>query len=457
MGIQFSGLSSGLDTATIVKEMMALERAPITRMSTEKTWHSSRLQAFTELDSRLRAFSDAIKDLNYSSTLNKRTVGQSTSDFLTATVGADALAGTSYQVEVVALAQVQKSISATGVADKQATQFGGGELRLTIDGEEHGISLEGAENSLEDVAKAINKAGLGVSASIINDGSNTPYRLVLTGQKTAQTFSLDASGLAGGEGLGGFTTAQTAQKAHVRVDGIDIYSASNTIAEGIPGVKLDLLQAKEGTTTNLSVTQDSKAIKASIESFVKAYNDILSFIGGQSVTTAENGEQKGGGVLGGDAGVNSVKRQLQRMLTQSVPNAGAFTTLSQLGLETQKDGTLKINSDTLTKAIDNNMSDIVNLFTDSGEQQGIISQYKDYLFKITSSATGLLQGRKTSINASIKRIDSRIESMELRLEKRQSNLEKQFSAMESLMSGFNAQSSYLTQQMNMLNNMLTNK
>ena len=114
MTIQFGGLATGLDTGNIVEQLMALERQPITRLETDKTWLNNRLTAFTELDTKLKSFADSIKNLGDADTLLQRSVKQSSEDFLSATVSSDAQAGTSYQVEVVSLAQVQKSVSARG-------------------------------------------------------------------------------------------------------------------------------------------------------------------------------------------------------------------------------------------------------------------------------------------------------------------------------------------------------
>jgi len=243
---------------------------------------------------------------------------------------------------------------------------------------------------------------------------------------------------------------QSATRAHIRVDTIDIYSDSNTLSEAIPGVTLDLLKAETGKTTSLNVAIDKTSIKSTIEAFAKGYNEVVSFITGQSVINEE-----GGGVLGGDSGINSIKRHLQGMLTQPFQNSGVFTTMSQLGFETQKNGTLVINDKTLSAAINDNLDGVVSLLAGENGQDGLATQFQDYLDSMTDSSSGMLNGRKESINNNIKRLDKQITMMESRLEKRQLTLESQFSAMETLVSGLNSQSSYLTQQMNMLSNMMS--
>lgn len=460
MTIQFGGLATGLETGSIIEQLMALEKKPITRLEADKTWLNNRSSAFTELDTKLKSFADSIKNLNYSDTLLKRAVKPSSEEFLTASASREALPGTSYQVEVVSLAQVQKSVAQIGVASKTNSSFGTGSLNLTVEGTSHSIDITATNNSLEGIMKAINDADLGVTAGIINDGTGTPYRLILTGEDVAKTFSLNSDGLTGGtytlgnfnvdDGSGTITNppVQAAAQAHVRVDTIDIYSDSNTLTEAIPGVTIDLLQAKEGSTTNLNISIDKSSIKSTIEAFAKGYNEVIGFITSQSVINKE-----GGGVLGGDSGINSIKRHLQSMLTQPFNNSGAFTTMSQLGFETQKDGTLLVNDKILSAAINDNLDGVVSLLAGEENTKGLATQFKDYLYEMTNSGTGMLKGRKDSINTSLKRIDSKIASMEARLEQRQKTMEAQFSAMETLVSGLNAQSSYLTQQMTILSNM----
>ena len=452
MTIQFGGLATGLDTSSIIDQLMELERRPLSLLEKDKTWLNSRLQAFTELDTKLKSFADGIKELGDANTLLQRSIRQSSDALLTARVDSNAQAGASYQVEVVSLAQVQKSVSA-GVASKTDALFGTGSLSLTLDGDvtAHTIDIGDGQNSLTGIMNAINTADLGVRASIINDGSDTPFRLVLTGNDPAKSFTLDATGLTGGTvALDLGAPVQQATRAHIRVDTIDIYSDSNTLTEAIPGVSLDLTRAEVGTLTSLNVTTDRDSIKATIEAFAKGYNEVVGFITSQSTM---NGAK--GGVLGGDSGIGTIKRRLQTMLTQPLSNSGVFTALSQLGFETRKDGTLQVNEKTLNAAIDGNLDSVVSLLAGENGVDGIAGQFQDYLDTLTDSVSGLLKGRKDSIDSNLRRLDTRITSMEMRLEKRQQMLERQFSAMESLISGLNAQSSYLSQQMTAITNMMS--
>ncbi|PLX91433.1 MAG: hypothetical protein C0620_11535 [Desulfuromonas sp.] len=534
MAISFSGLATGLDTGSIVEQLMAAERAPITSLQSDRTWLLSRQQAYKTFDSKLNSFLSGIQKLGSSDDLQQKTASVSRDDFLSASVGVDALPGTSYQIEVVSLAQVQKGVS-QGYQDKEAASFGMGSLTLNVGDDVTTIAIDETNNSLQGIMEAINAADSGVTASIINDGTDSPYRLVLTGADVATSFSLesdlpqfngdvttlttggyadaeaalfgggtlslstgfdiaitansslnairdainaesaltgvsatvedDGSGgyklslaggdivstdLSGGDGADPFSmaTTQDATQAHIRVDNIDIYSTSNTLSEAVPGVTLDLLSAEEGTTTNLTVDLNEDAIKAQIKSFVTGYNDVVSFVTSQSSINGSDG-----GILSGDSGLSMVKRRLQNMLTQQMSNSGTFTALSQLGLQTQRNGTLELDDDILTDAIQNDLSSVEKLLVGENGSDGIAVVFQNYLEDITDSSDGLLASNQERTETSIRRIDTRIGQIESRLDHKEETMLAQFNAMELLVSGMNSQSSFLTSQLTALENL----
>lgn len=446
MGISFSGLATGLDTTKLVEQLMEQERRPLTQLKNDKTYFNSRLAALGQFEGRMVNLRTRIETLDSAEELQVKQATLSSEDFFSATTDSSALPG-SYQVEVVAMAQVQKSVS-QGVADKTAHNFGQGTLTLaTGDNDPVEIAIDGENNSLTGIMTAINQADTGVTASIINDGTDTPYRLVLTGQDVASDFTLTCDLAAGTDyDAPALTTTQAAQQAHIRVDGIDIYSDTNTLTEAIPGISLDLNQAEPDTLTSLTVQHNEAAIKDQVKSFVSGYNDIMSFISKQA--KSEGGDA---GILAGDSGLNSIKRRLQGLLT--TPVDGSITSLSQLGLETQKDGTLQIDDETLTKVIQTDLPGMTKLLAGDEDTKGIATQFKDYLDGVTDDIDGFYAGRKESIERNIKQIDTSIERFEARMDKREETLYAQFNALEQLVSVMNAQSDYIGKQMTALENL----
>lgn len=430
MSVTFSGLATGIDTDSIIEALMEIERQPIDRLENDKSYYQNRLKAFSQLDEKLKSFLDKAEAIDTQIELNSPAVSSSSEANLAATATGQAQLG-SYQISVVDLAQQQKDVS-QGYEDK-TTALGTGDIVLTVGGTPSTITIDDTNNSLEGIAQEINDADLGVTATIINDGTDSPYRLVLSGATVADEFNLDASSLSGGPTM---TNTQVAQQAHILIDGIDVYSDSNRLDSSIPGLTLDLLKADETVSTTVNVSSDQEATTAKIKEFVDAYNGIISFIADQKDAD-----------WGNDSAFRSVKRRLQDLLVTPQGTGGTFSTLSQLGFETQRDGTVTLNSSLLTTALTNDYSGVIGLFTGDSTADGISSQFADYLGQVTDSADGIYVARKESTDSNIRRIDQRILNLEARMDQKESTLRAQFSAMEDLVSGLNAQGNYLLAQL----------
>ncbi|MBN2644192.1 MAG: flagellar filament capping protein FliD [Desulfuromonadaceae bacterium] len=437
MAITFGGLATGIDTESIITELMNIERAPIDRLENDQAYYQNRLAAFSKLDTKLKAFLDDVKAIDSASELSSPSAKVSSEEFLGATAGGNAQLG-SYQISVVSLAQQQKDVS-QGYADKSSLLFGTGTLNLTVGSETTEIAIDDENNSLEGIAKAINDADAGVSATIINDGTDTPYRLVLTGESVSETFSLDSSGLSGGTELPpDMETTLEAKQAHVVVDGIDVYGDSNTIDDAISGLTLELRKEDPDSQTTLTVSMDHAATESKIKDFVDGYNAIVTYIADQK--TAD---------WGSDSAFRTIKSRLQEFLV-SAQGSGAYSTLSQLGFETQRDGQITLDSTRLSAALTDDYAAVVKLFAGDGVDAGITEKFTSYLEDITDYGDGIYAARKESTDSNVRRIDLRITSLEARMEQKEDALRAQFSAMEELVSGLNSQGTYLLQQLSNL-------
>ncbi len=436
MSITFGGLATGMDTESIISELMKIERFPIDRLEKDQAYYNNRLNAFSELDGKLKGFLAKAEAIDTRLELNSPTLKSSSEEFVAATADSNSQLG-SYQLTVIDLAQQQKDVS-QGYADKTAATFGTGTLDLTVAGASTSLTIDATNNSLEGISKAINDADLGVSAAIINDGTaGSPYRLVLTGENVSNAFSLDASGLSGGtDDNPTMSNTQTAHQAHILLDGIDIYSDSNTVNSAVPGLSFELLKADSQATTTLNVSVDNEATTGKIKDFVSAYNEIITFIADQK----ESG-------WGNDSAFRSVKSHLQNILADQQSGGGVFTSLSQIGFETQRDGTISLNNTKLSSALTDEYDSVLGLFSGVDGGEGISTKFATYLENLTDSVDGLYVGRKETTEKNSRRIDQQISNMEARLEQKEKTLRAQFSAMENLVSGLNAQGGYLLQQL----------
>ena len=269
------------------------------------------------------------------------------------------------------------------------------------------ITLEAGDQSLQGIRDAINKADMGVTATIVSDGSAKPYHLVLTSNKTGEATSMKIS--VGGEdgeaadpaiaallgydpaGAQGLTQTAGAQSTKLNMNGIEIKSDSTSVTDAIQGVTLDVTAL--GSTT-LTVSKDTSAISTAVNDFVKAYNDLNKTISGLTSFNAETGK---GAVLQGDASVRSIQSQLRRQISETLEGTGGkLNSLSQVGISFQQDGSLKVDSTKLNKAITENAADFGGLFAAMGsttdnlikfDQSSAATKPGTYAINITSLAT----------------------------------------------------------------------
>lgn len=440
--ITFGGLASGLDTNAIVTELMNIERRPIDRLENDRNFLKSRLSAFSEFEDKLKNLNSVFEDIDTAKEFRSYQATAANDNYFTVEAASTADAG-SYGIEVVNLAQVQKDVS-SGYASSTDGVFTAG----TIDINGTTITVN-AGDSLGTIVDNINSANTGatptgVSAALINDGTANGYRIVLTGQDASTTFTATVAGVSDGTTALNFANTQNAQQATVKVDGITIVSDNNTLSGAIPGITLTLLQPNAtGETTHLGVDVNTEEIKSKVDAFVTAYNDIITFISNQQDTS-----------WGSDSGLQGTKRRLQNMLTTSIGGTGAFQHLVDIGIATNKDdGTISLDSTTFNDALTNDLEGVEKLFIGETGIEGIADTFKSYLNGITDSVNGIYASRKTSTESSIKHIETNIDTIERRLEMRERTMRAQFESLELLMSSMNSTSSYLSQQMTMLNNM----
>lgn len=249
------------------------------------------------------------------------------------------------------------------------------------------VTLNASDQSLQGVRDAINKAGIGVTASIVSDGSSTPYHLVLTSTKTGETSSMKISVAAsdGGSvdaglaslltydpaGTQALTQTSAAQSTKLTVNGIAVTSASNSVTGAIQGVTLAI--GKVGSTS-VVVAKDTTSVKSAVTAFVKAYNDLNTTIKG---LTSYDAATKAGGALLGDSGVLAIQTRLRQQLGTAVEGlGGSLTTMSQVGISFQKDGSLALDSSKLNAAITNNFADIAGLFSAIGTASDSLVSFK---------------------------------------------------------------------------------
>lgn len=451
-GITFGGLATGMDTNQIVEGLMKIERQPVTRLETKKTAQTQRLDAFKVFDASLKKLRGSISDMSLTSQVKLSKVSLSNEDYFSATT-ANGASGT-YQVEVVSLAKVGKQFF-QGYASKTTPSLPAGSLTLTVNGTSQVINVGAENNSLEGVAASINALDAGVKASVMFDGDK--YRLTLTGNDVAKTFSLTDNLAGGGMAL---TLAEPPSRAHVKIDGLDVYSDTNTVKDAVPNLTLDLDQAQKEPRVPVTVTVgvDAEGVKGKLQAFVDAYNEVTAFIAEGYSDAAFDEEEgiPGGLVLRGDSTVRGVKRQMQALLTASVATGGSFKSLSDIGISTARDGTLSLDNAKIDAALKADFDGVAKLLVGDDNTEGVMKPFNSYMYSVTSLGGGVYATAKERVDRTIAGIDSQVDRLEKRLEMREKSIRAQFTALETLVSGMNQTSGFLTQQSDMLKNLWSN-
>lgn len=384
------GLASGLDINGIITKLMSVEQRPVTALNTKESVLQARISAYGSLKGAISTFQSSLAPLNNAATFSARTATIADTSVANVTASASAASG-KFQVEVQNLAQAQKLKSSvfsdptatvgTGTLTIQFGSYSGGSFTLNPDKAAGTVTIDTSHTSLSGVRDAINAANIGASASIVNDG--TGYRLVVSSNDTGLANALkitvndsdanhtDTSGLsqlaydATTGGTTNLTETAAALNANAIVDGIAISKASNTFSDVIEGVTVNLLKANPRAPTTLTVAKNTSSVQAAIAGFVKAYNDLGKNITSLSAYDAQNNKAS---ILTGDATLRTIQAQLRSAFNTALSTAGGgLTTLNDIGVAFQSDGTLTLDSGKLTTALNDPTKDISTLFAAVGK------------------------------------------------------------------------------------------
>ena len=429
-GISFGGLSSGLDTGAIVKQLVAIRRQPVLRMENQKTTLQRSLTGLDDLKAALAKLEGAAEALDTEAEFNSKAARSGNEDVFTARAGS-ATPGGVYDITVNALAQTHREVSQTYAATTDSV--GTGTFSFTLNGTTTDITLASGGDSLADLKSAINDADAGVSASLVNDG--TGYRLLLSADESgvANQFTVDSSGLSGGTDLA-ITNAVTGADASITIDqSITVTSTTNTVSDALEGLSIDL-QALG--STELTVENDATDLAAKIGAFSEAYNEVMDLLEAQSADGAS---------LEGSSLVRTVRSRLGTTMTSRVDTGGVYGIAAEIGLSLDRYGKMSFDQSKLDQAIDTDYASVMELFTrNAGDGDlGISAAIKETVDGVNASTNGLIKFRKDSINSELERIDSRIAREERSLEIYEETLNRKFTAMEMTINKLQAQSGYL--------------
>lgn len=473
-GIASPGIGSGLKVEELIKQLIALERRPVALIEKNELSAQAKLTAYGSLTGALASLQTAARSLSSSSTFAAKSASVADPTRFTASAGSSAAVG-SYTVDVERLAKQQKLKSAafssatasvgTGTITFEFGTYAGGPVTFTANPNKvtSTVTIATGGDGLSSVANKINDAKIGVAASVINDGSN--YNLLLSpvdpGVANSLRISVDdddgtdtnASGLSrlvfskAAGGTQNLSETVAAVDALIHVDGIAITKSANTITDAISGVTLNLLKEEVGVTTKLTVGNDTSAVESSVSGYVTAYNTANSTLATLLAYNATTGQA---GALQSEGTVRSVQAQLRSALRGTLAGLGAgVSSLSDVGVSFQKDGSLKLNSTKLQAALADPTKNVGKLFVGDGITDGLGLKVGKLLDSILGTA-GLLPSRTEGLNTLLDSYAGRKNAIERRLIDIEERYRRQFTALDVLVANSTTTSNFLQQQLDKL-------
>ncbi|HEX3132274.1 MAG TPA: flagellar filament capping protein FliD [Planctomycetota bacterium] len=443
-----SGLASGIDTKAIVDALIASDGASTKKLQENRDTTQTRLTAIQGLNTALLRAQTSLDKIRDSATWTATTATSSDTTKLDVTGSATATAGT-YQISILSVATAQQLVTGGAASPLASNTADNGVGSLTIQvgsGAETTLNFDTSNSSLNGIASAVNSAKLGVTASVVNDGSG--YRLVIqansTGTDNAVTKFNGSGDLAtlfptDGGGHTALRELAAAKNASLRIGdpltGLTVSKPTNVITDVIPGVTLTA--KNEGSSITVKVATDSSGTKTAIKQFITDYNSALTYMKQNASFDATTGK---GGVLLADSDLRSGLDRITSALLGTVDGQpDGFGSLTAVGVSIDRaTGALTLNEATFDLENAENPSAVKSLF------QAASNNAKTQMVAMDDSTQGSIYFKTDGLKTSLSTMDTQITKANAWLEQRRATYQAKFLQMEKLIQGFNSQGTSLT-------------
>ena len=466
------GIGSGIDASAIVSQLMSIERLPLNRLKNQAIDFNAQLSNFGKLQSNISTLRDKANALNSPTLWTGTAATVSDSTALSVSTGAETPTG-SYSILVNKLASSQTLTS--GVFASRDSLLNEGSLTIDLGSYNNNgvftgkagadpitVTIDASNTSLAQIRDRINAAGSSVVAGIVNDanGARLTLRSRETGVESAFRITAvetnddgdPATGLSALNYDAGNVNAPmqrtaVAGNAELKINGIDISSATNVLDNVVEGLNITVNKAS-ANPVQVDVATDKAAIKTAITGLVDAFNTAANFIRTQ---TAYNAESKTAGALQADPGTLSLQSQLRAVINEASTASGTFGRLSDIGIALKSDGSFEVNDKKLENGL-GNLTETRKLLTNDGStnaNSGFVRRFKR-LSDAALGVEGLFDARTTSLRSRLDRNGKSQSDQENRLSSVEARLRRQYTALDTTMARLNAQSSYMSQQINQM-------
>ncbi len=437
MTITATGLVSSIDYESIIKQLVSAKRTPVDQLYSDKDRLKNIQSAYDTLSSRIDDLKTAADDLRTASAFSSYTSSSSDTSILDVSASPAAIAGTS-TIVVNTLAASHK-IAADGVASATTVIAStAGSFNFTVgSGTMQSVAVD-STTTITDLSDAINALDAGVSASVVNDG--TSYRLVLTSKSTGTANQITIN--QNDTSLVFSTTLQAAQDASFTVDGLAITRSSNVVSDVLTGVTLTLKTADPTRPVTVSTTRDVGEIEKKVAALVDRYNAVMSYIRSNN---RYDRETKTAGTFFGDPVARSVYDELSRTMNSAITGLpDTMNRLLHVGITSDSDGVMSLDSTTLKDALSASYDDVVNLFVEGTATSGFGKLLYDLADSMNNSVDGRVTKKKEGLQDNITSLTTTIDSKEQEISDYEASLRVRFSLLEKTLAGLKAQGQFLT-------------
>lgn len=448
---------TGVNSASLVNDLVNASLEPKqSDVRQKQNLNQARISALASASSALDTFSKALTEV-----LNGRqfsgTLLSSRGDLATASfIPGQKPQGLPATVQVTQLASAQSMVSGSSYAAD--AQVGEGTLTIATAAGSFDVVIDSTNNSLGGLRDAINAADSGVTASIVTDNSGS--RLVLRGREgSANTFTVTGSGgtaaldafafpPAGGAGM---TSVTDAADSIIRVNGISVTNSSNQIDTAVPGVRINLLAAAPGTNMVISGDQPTSTVKDVLNEFVTAFNDLRTAL---NSATAPGLEGASGGPLAGERAARDIMRSMASLTTKALTDSGAYRSLADIGVKTNRDGTLTLDNAKFDRALAADPEGVARMLepaVPTATSPGLAKAFEDIKTSL-KSPEGSLAGAQKRLSTLAANLAKALEKVEEDSERYRELLEKTFGDMDRQLTILRSTQSYIEQQVSVWNN-----
>jgi len=435
--VNITGLASGLDTDSIVKALMDVEKRPQIMLQNKQLQFEDRDAAFTSVTGKLNALATAAR--NVGNPLDWHPVKAESSDPNRVSVSATSASSTgSVSFTVLSLASFDSVVSVGQAPDADTTSVASGTITIGTSAGSTTVNVGGG--TLNEVAEAINaQTTVGLKAAVIHSAPGE-YKLQLTATNVAETVNTPMAQFSGLGGAWGQVT--TASQAHLHVGaagmGFDVYADSNTFIGLVPGVNVTVKQADPLTTVTVTSSPDTDAMITKVQKMVDAYNAAIDEIKKQ---TAYDPTTKVAQPLVGVSAVTQARNSLSTAMVGT-----STTTPALVGIQTTADGHIDFDPSKFTAAFETNSAQVIALFTNPADplNPGLADRLKSTLLGLTQTGSGSLWSAQKGVASTIADLTKQIADYQIRLDQREADLRKRFAALESALSRIKGQGSGLS-------------